>query len=85
MEWEEGDVLLLLNQRREGEGACTGNVTARASWQRQSRRTAWRTREKAREGKLERRSGWGRCVEQLGAGGGAGERPRRSTWPWRRC
>jgi hypothetical protein len=44
-------------------GASTGNAMATARWQRQSCGTAWRARERAREEKLERRSGWGRRVE----------------------
>jgi hypothetical protein len=56
--------------RRDGGGRATGRRG---------------TRERAREEELERRSGWERRVERLGAGGGAGERPRLSTWPgkWR--
>jgi hypothetical protein len=65
-------------------GAHTGNAMAMARWRRQSRGTAWRARKRAREGELERRSGWGRRVEKLGTGGGAGERPRCSTWPGKR-
>jgi hypothetical protein len=80
MEWKDRKLVLLLNQKIEGEGTCTGNATAAVRWRRQSRGTAWRARKRAREGELERRSGWGRRVERLGAGGGAGERPRRSTW-----
>jgi hypothetical protein len=85
MEWGERELVLLLNQKRGGEGACTGSATVAARWQRQSRETAWHARERAREEELERRSGWERRVERLGAGGGAGERPRLSTWPgkWR--
>jgi hypothetical protein len=84
MEWEERELVLLLNQKRWGEGACTGSAMAAARWRRQGRRTAWHARERAREEELERRSGWGRRMERLGAGGGAGERLRLGTWPGKR-
>jgi hypothetical protein len=84
MELKDRELVLLWNQKRESEGACTGDATAAARWRQQSRGTAWRARKRAREGKLERRSGWGRHVEKLRTGGGAGERPRLSTWPGKR-
>jgi hypothetical protein len=58
MDWGERELVLLLNQKRGGEGACTGSATAAARWRRQSRGTAWHARERAREEELERRSGW---------------------------
>jgi hypothetical protein len=84
MEWKDRELVLLLNQKIEGEGTCMGNATAAARWRRQSRGTAWRAHKRAREGELEWRSGWGRRVERLGAGGGAGKRPRCCTWSGKR-
>jgi hypothetical protein len=46
--------------RRGGaHGQCHGN----GEYRQQSCGTAWRAHKRAREEKLERRSGWGRCVE----------------------
>jgi hypothetical protein len=57
MEWGERELVLLLNQKRGGEGACTGSATAAARWRWQSRGMAWHVRKRAREEELERRSG----------------------------
>jgi hypothetical protein len=46
-----------------GNESIAGRRGARARWRRQSRRTTWRACKRAREEKLERRSGWGRRVE----------------------
>jgi hypothetical protein len=62
MEWGEEESVLLLNQRREGEGACTGNATATASCRSAGARTGEEcgvaNAREARSGELERRSGW---------------------------
>jgi hypothetical protein len=72
VKWEERELVLLLNQKRGGEGACTGGCYGGevADGRAVGRRG---TRERAREDELGRCSGWGRCVEARAAGGGAGE------------
>jgi hypothetical protein len=81
---ERQETSAALEPKNRGRGDVHGQWHGAARWRRQSRGTAWRACKRAREGELERRSGWGRRVERLGAGGGAGERPRRSTWPGKR-
>jgi hypothetical protein len=71
MEWKDRELVLLWNQERESEGACTGDATAAARWRRQSRRTAWR----AQEGQ------GGKARAALGLGSTRGEA---RNWRWRR-
>jgi hypothetical protein len=67
--------------RRGGtHGQCHGDGEVAAAELRDGMARA----QEGQGGKLERRSGWGRRVEKLGTGGGAGERPRCSTWPGKR-
>jgi hypothetical protein len=73
VEWKERQLVMLLSQKRGGEGGRAGRLLRQRGGGRQSRGAAWHARERAREEKLGRCSGWGRCVEAKAAGGGAGE------------
>jgi hypothetical protein len=73
VEWEERELVLLLNQNRRGVGGVHGRRRRRRGGGRQSRGATWHARERAREEELGRGSGWRRRVEARAAGGGAGE------------
>jgi hypothetical protein len=62
-----------LKPEKRGRGGVHRWLLQRRGGGRQSCGAAWHARERAREVELERCSGWGRRVELLGAGGGAGE------------
>jgi hypothetical protein len=64
MEWEERELVELLSQKREGEGAYTGIATAAARWHSAGARAG---EEKGVASAREARRGEGRAALELGA------------------
>jgi hypothetical protein len=64
MEWEERELVRLLSQKREGEGACTGIAMAAARWRSAGARAG---EEKGMASAREARRGEARAVLGLGA------------------